>query len=472
MFVGRKEELKLLNEVYHSAKSELVIIYGRRRIGKSSLVNHFAKNKSSFYTFEALEGETTQVQLRHFTELLKKQMNDPILESVHFKTWEAAFSYFTERFINQEEKRGEKKIIFFDEIQWMAAGRNRLISILKYYWDNQWKNKKIMLILCGSVASFMLKKIIKSKALYGRITLEILLKGLRANEAYAMFDNTRSKEEILKYLLVFGGVPKYLEEINLNRSFNHNMNKLCFSSHGLMLHEVNRIFYSQFKEARTYLRIVLLLQERIYSFNNISQKLSIASGGGLRQYLEQLEQAEIIKSFIPFDKSRKSKIKKYTLFDEYLIFYFKYIEPNLRIIEESSSERVFETLTTNSFDSWLGLAFERFCLKHSGILARLMGFEEDVLLASPYFGRNDDQFQIDLLYKRADNVITVCEIKHKKNKITTRIVPDMEKKCSLLKIPRGYTMEKALISLHGPDTALRDTRYFDYYVTLDDIFSS
>lgn len=469
MFVGRKNELKLLDEAYHSNKSELVVVYGRRRIGKSSLVKNFAENKAFYYTFEAIEEETTHGQLQHFTDLLKKQFNDPILDSVYFKTWEAVFTYLTEK-IGHTRNRKKKAILFFDELQWMAAGRSKLISVLKYFWDNHWKDKKVMLILCGSVASFMVKKVILSKALYGRISLEILLKGLKPNEAYTLFNKRKSKEEILKYLLIFGSVPKYLEEINPGRSFNQNMNRLCFSSQALMVHEVDKIFYSQFREARTYLRIVHLLKNGIYTLNDISTKLGISSGGGLREYIENLERAEIIKSFIPFDRGLKTKIKKYTLFDEYLIFYFKYIEPNLRTINESSSRKIFETLTQESFDSWLGFAFERFCIKHSGMLAGIMGFEEEVLLASPYFGKDDHRFQIDLMYKRADKVITVCEIKYHKSKIGTKIIPEMERKCSLFAPPRGYSLERALISPYGPDNPLNDSKYFNYSITLEDIF--
>jgi hypothetical protein len=113
-----------------------------------------------------------------------------------------------------------------------------------------------MLILCGSVASFMVKKVLRSKALYGRIPLDMLLKGLRAEDAYALIGRKRSKEEALKYLLVFGGVPKYLEDINPNRSFNQNLNRLCFSPHSTLIHEVSRIFYSQFRETRSYLKII------------------------------------------------------------------------------------------------------------------------------------------------------------------------------------------------------------------------
>lgn len=120
----------------------------------------------------------------------------------------------------------------------------------------------------------------------------------------------------------------------------------------------------------------------------------------------------------------------------------------------------------------MGFAFERFCLKHAGYFARIMGFQDEILLASPYFGRGDRRFQVDLVYKRADNVIVVCEVKHKNEPITTAIIPEMEKKCAALSIPRGYTMEKALISLYGPDDALKANGYFNYTVTLDQIFAS
>ena len=468
MFVGRKKELKLLDESYQSEKAELVVIYGRRRIGKSCLVEQFAKNKPHYYAFEAIEGEKTTAQIKHFTTSLKKQIKDPILESVDFKSWEKAFAYITDKIITGKNSK-KKKILFFDELQWMAAGRSKLVSFIKYYWDKHWKNNNVLLILCGSIASFMIKKVLSSNALYGRVTLEILLKGLPANEASCMFKNKRSKEEILKYLMVFGGVPKYLEMIDLNRSFNQNMNKLCFSPRGPMVQEVERLFYSQFREVQNYKEIVSLLKTGIYSLGEISKLLKISSGGGLKLYLENLERAEIIRSYIPFGKNIKSKLRKYSLADEYLHFYFKYIEPNLLMLGESVSERLFETLTGDSFNQWLGFAFERFCFKHAGILADCMGFKDEVLLVSPYFAKRDQKFQIDLLYLRAGKVITVCEIKHLKEPVGKGIIPEMTRRCALLEIPRGYSIEKALVSLYGPDHALRESGYFNHYITLEDI---
>jgi len=465
MFVGRRKELELLEDAYYSTKSELVVIYGRRRIGKSSLVNHFAREKPYFFPFEAVEGETTQNQIRHFTVSLRKHTGDQLLDHVDFKNWEQVFSYITDRLI-PVRNGAEKIIIFFDELQWMAAGRTKLISLLKYYWDNQWKDKHVLLILCGSVASFMTRKVLKSNALYGRINLEILLKSLPADEAALLFRGKRSKEEILKYLMVFGGVPKYLEEINLDRSFNQNINRLCFSPHGPLVNEVERLFYNQFRETQIYKKIVDLLKTGIFSLEEISRRVGLSSGGGLKFYLNNLEQAEIIRSFIPFGRGFKSKYRKYALFDEFLSFYFKYIEPHRATITGGEADRLFETLTGESFDIWMGFAFERFCLRHSGLLAQRMGFRDVVLLAAPHFGKDDQKFQVDLLYQRTDRVITVCEIKYRDKPITREIIPGMDRKCRLLDIPPGYTIEKALISLYGPDESLKKTTYFHHSITL------
>ncbi len=475
MFIGRKNELQFLEDAYASNKSCLAVIYGRRRIGKSALVKQFSLDKPYFLSFEAVENEDTEGQIQHFTSTLKQQVTDSSLANIRFKQWHDVFTYLTDKVIGKEgfNRSSEKKpVLFLDEFQWMAAGRNRLVSLVKYFWDNHWKDENLMLILCGSVASFMVKKVLSSQALYGRTNLEIHLRGLLPYEAAQLFMNKRSPEEVLKYQLLFGGVPKYLEEISLNRSFNWNVNRLCFRKNSLMLKEINRIFYSQFREIKTYLRIVKLLENGIYSLDEISKKLGIPSGGGLKDYLTNLELAEIIRTYIPYDKSMRTKLRKYTLSDEFLIFYFKFMEPNLRTIEESSSQRLFEAFSRENFNVWLGFAFERFCVKHAAYLSRLMGFEDDVLAASPHFERGSRRFQVDLVYKRMDNVITLCEIKHHNKEISPAVIPGMEQRIEFLEVPRGFTVEKALISLYGPDKALRESGYFDHHVVLDQLLGS
>jgi hypothetical protein len=237
-----------------------------------------------------------------------------------------------------------------------------------------------------------------------------------------------------------------------------------------MLTEIDKVFYNQFREARIYFNIVKELKADIRSLNDIAGKLKMTSSGGLKRYLTNLEQAEIIRAHIPWDKKTNSKTIKYSLSDEYLRFYFRYIEPNRRAIRDAKKpRRLFETLTKNSLQVWLGLAFERFCIKHADTLSLLMGFQEQVLYAGSVFEKHHRQFQIDLLYKRADNVITVCEIKFYNQEISTKIIPEMKKKLEKLTIPRGYSVETALISLYGPDKSLANSHFFDHTLTAEQI---
>jgi uncharacterized protein len=465
MFIGRQIELDILNRAYKLDKAQLVAIYGRRRIGKSSLVESFLVNKKKCYTFEAIEDQNTESQIQHFIAQLSAQINDPLLNQMIFNNWDDVFKYLTQRVIVKNT------VIFFDELQWMAIKRGKLISLIKYYWDNHWKQKGLMLILCGSIASFMVKKVISSKALYGRINTEILLKGLSPSEASSILKKKRSDEEILNYQLIFGGVPRYLEEINLNKSFLQNINVLCFEKNSLMINEISRVFYSQFREIKTYFKIIELLKHRLCSLEEISTSLGMSSGGGLKEYLVNLEQAEIISSFIPFDRQIRSKIKKYKLADEYTIFYFSFVEPVLRTISNGNTDQLFERVSKNKLDVFLGFAFERFCLKHANYLAKLMNFGNSVEVAAPAFGRNDSKFQVDMVYKRFDKVITICEIKHYNKPVTPEVIIEVEKKKSLIKIPTGYTLETALISTYGASPALLKSDYFNNILTMKQILS-
>lgn len=170
---GRDSELKDLKEKYDSKKAELVVLYGRRRVGKSFLIKNFMEPRPHL-CFEGLEKERRKIQIEHFVHQLKKQIPDKLLQKVHFDNWEDVFDYLTDYL----QRQNDKIIIFFDEFQWMSSGQGHLVALLKYYWDNRWRELPVMLILCGSIASFMVKKVIRSKALYGRTTLQMHIRKL------------------------------------------------------------------------------------------------------------------------------------------------------------------------------------------------------------------------------------------------------------------------------------------------------
>jgi len=462
MFIGRMRELSKLNELHNKKKSTLAVIYGRRRIGKSVLVEHFIENKK-YLKFQGLEGLQTPDQIASFTRDLAQQINDPLLKKARFTNWEDIFDFLTDYF-----KKNPKTIFFIDEFQWLAASQSSLVSIMQKYWETSWKKQNIMLILCGSISSYMVKNVIKSTAFFGRIDWAYGLPALSVDESLKMLKSKRNIHEVFKYLLIFGGIPKYLESIKPNKSFEQNMTELFFKEDSFLLNEYEKIFYSQFKEHLNYKKIVKALTKEALSLQQVAKLLKFPSGGGVKSYLENLENALFISSYTPFNRGLKSKLKLYKLTDEYLRFYFKFILPNQKIIKTSTNKDLFTLLTKKNLDIWLGFAFENFCLKNAMAIAEKLGFADKVLTYGPFFKQGDNRFQCDLIFNRSDDTITLCELKYYSTPVTTKVISEVEKKCQQLPVPKGFTLEKALITEFPPDQSVIDAEYFHHILTVDD----
>jgi AAA+ ATPase superfamily predicted ATPase len=465
MFVGRVEELNKLEKEYNTNEARLCVIYGRRRVGKTELIRKFSLKKRSIL-LEGIEGQQTKIQIALVTKQLAKQIEDPLLEQIQFKTWIQFFDYIT-TFLGKSKKR---TIVVLDEIQWMAAGQTKLISILKHYWDTHWIRMNVQFILCGSVASYVVKKVLRSKALYGRVHFEMLLTELKPNEA-AKILNRRGTKEILTYLTLFGGIPRYLKQIDQSYSLAQNLDMQCFEKNGFFVEEVNRVFYSQFKEAQVYRRIIILLSKQNLSLKEISKKLKIPSGGGLKSYLENLEMSRFIKSYIPLN-GKSAKQRKYKLFDEYLCFYFKYIKSNIGIINETEKGSLFSKVISRNWKPWLGNAFERFCVKNAIYLSEKMEFSDEVL---KFGGLSGKGFQFDLVYYRDGNIITFCEVKYSENLIGTEVISEFEEKIENFKASSIFlkkdniTIERVLIAPFDVDNSLKKSKYFHKILTLESI---
>lgn len=464
-FIGREPELKHLNRLYRQKESQLVVIYGRRRVGKSTLVEQFVEGKKHL-RFEGLEGSKTPGQINQVLADLNRQVNDPLLQQIKIDSWLPIFDYLTKLFSSSNERY----VLFLDELQWLAANQKKLVSIIKKYWDNHWSKQNVMLILCGSVSSYMIKRVISSNALYGRINWELCLQPLNPLESFELLDGKRNLDEILQYTLIVGGIPKYLREVNPNKSFDQNINNMFFTKNGIFVNDYTRIFYGQFREHKIYEKIVRFIKDSPKTLKEISEKLNIPSSGGVKSYLDNLEKALFVTSFIPYDKIN-SKLKKYKLTDEYLRFYFKYVEPHLKLISTNHKRDLFNQLVKPVWNGWLGLAFENYCLKNALFLSELMGFDDRVENFGPYFHRQDEKFQIDLLYLRTDKVITLCEIKYSQQPVPVSVINEVERKCKLISVPHGYTLEKALISRFGPEKSLQELGYFHHTIQVGDFFS-
>lgn len=468
-FQGRSAEIKILKDEYKKDQSSLVVIYGRRRVGKSALIHHFSKDLI-FLHFDGLEHESTINQIEHFKNQLKAQVNDPLLEDIVWKAWSKPLDYLT-RYIQDQNK---KVVVFFDEYQWLSCQQSKLTSLIKSYWDNQWsKSNKFYLVFCGSVSSFMVKKVVHSKSLYGRINLEMQINPLPLNDIFLMLRHKRSESECLKYYLVFGGIPKYFESIVLNKSLPQNIQDLCFTKTAEYFNEYEKIFYSQFKEPKTYERIISFLNLGPKSYSEIIRELKIKDGGGAKSYLTNLE----IAGFIQIKSSlfQKNKVKKYFISDEFLRFYHKYILPNKAIINQGFSKDLFKSKIQPVWASWLGYSFELFCRKNALLLAQIMGFASEVQNVGSFSLPGEKNLnkgcQFDLIYHRGD-VLTVCEVKYSESPIGLDVVDEMKSKLKIaLPFFKDYsTIEFALIAPSGITMGLKNSNFFHHVVVLSDLF--
>jgi len=470
MFIGREYELKIIEQAIVSKRAELGIVYGRRRIGKSTLLKQAAPKKNTLY-FEALQGVSLKKQIEHFTYQLSKQTNTPIILA---RNWHEAFDALT---LHIKKKR---RYVVFDEFPWMAAGRGELVALFKYYWDNYWKqNLNLTAVICGSVANFILNHIVHSKALHNRKTFEIRLQPLSAGESKLFFKKLRSEHEICKFLIVFGGIPKYLEQIDPHTSFENNLDRLCFQKSGFFINEFETIFKEQFKVIKTYEKIARELAKKNCSKEELSKKLNIGSGGGLTEYLKTLEKADFVKIFTPVSPSIRQdvKTKKNVLWDEWLRFYFRYVEPNKKIIEMNTTPGLFNKVAGKSLDIFLGLSFEQLCMRNLPALLDSIGCDmHQIVNFGPFFrqrgrGKNKEEgLQVDIMLHRKGQILTLFECKYSTKPIGTTVISEVERKIRFLKAPRNFTVERILITGSGITPALQKSDYFHHILGVEDLF--
>ncbi len=456
-FIGRDNYTKKLNNLWKQRKSRLISIYGRRRVGKTALIKDFSRDKKA-YLFEAIEGEETKTQVKHFLHQLSLMTGETHIRDLDYQDWAPVFDLLSQKIFQEKSL-----VLCFDELSWMAASRSRLIGYLKFYWDNKWQDHPhLMVILCGSVASWMVKNVVRSKALYGRISENILVEPLRPFEVAEFIGKHRGQREILEYLLCFGGVPKYLEEFDFSQSIQLNIEKTCFSPSGFFVNEAEKIFYNQFSETRVYQAIVKNLLKGPLSLKDISEKLTIPSGGGLKVYLDNLIAAGIVEKFQNIRNFHPSQTYRYHLVDEFLKFYYQFIRPHIAEIQHAEWPNRFEKFTAGSWFPFLGYAFERFCLKNRYVIAELLGFGGKVVSVGSVVDTTSGGFQYDLVYVRSDGVITLCEAKYLSEPPSTRYIKEFEEKLKRTHFPKGLTVEKVLLCNHAPSEALVESGYFHH----------
>lgn len=462
-FIGRKHELKSLRDLTQKKTSSLVVLKGRRRIGKSRLAKEFAA-KYKFLSFVGLAptgGVTAADQREEFARQLSVNLNlPPILAN----DWSNIFTHLA-----RETKTG-RVVILFDEISWMGSKDGSFLAKLKNAWDLEFKNNpKLILILCGSVSSWIEENILKSTGFVGRLSLVLNLEELRLDEANQFLNSIgfcNSIYERFKVLSITGGVPRYLEEINPSKLADENIKALCFKSSGILFREFNDIFLDIFaRRSKVYEEITLALVEAKKELGDIAKAIGIQKSGHLSEYLSDLVQSGFIKRDYVWKvkNSRESKLSYYRLSDNYLRFYLKYISPNKGRIESGHfNDKALSTLP--AFDSIMGLQFENLVLRSRNLIFQKLHIDSvDVINDNPYFQRPQQRIkgcQIDYLIQLKSNILYACEIKFSRQKVGAEVISQMKQKLDKFVLPRGFAIIPVLIHVNGISDNVRDSDYF------------
>lgn len=427
-FVGRKQELRKMAGVINSEKPGIVVIYGRRRVGKSSLIFKALQGKKALF-FEGLENQSKADQIQNFCIQLKRQTNIKVERPPN--NWTEVFLL-----LEDELKKGRCCLVL-DEFQWMANYRTEIISSLKMVWDQYFsKIPGVSLILSGSIASFMMTKVVRSNALYGRTDLVINLKPFLLKETKEMLPKY-GDQELLEAQMVFGGIPKYLELLKSQSSLYLAIDQLCFEENGYFLFEYDRIFVSHFGRNEDYRKIVKVLAQFPYGLyrQDLATKASLNMGGGFSNLLMDLESAGFISSHRPLDKASNSKLIRYILSDEFLRFYFAFMN-NDKKKRKFDNEKFNDIIHTPRFYNWKGRAFELLCMMHSQKIAEVLGFSGIKFNTGPYFKKSTKSqpgIQIDLCFDRADHVLTLCEMKTGAKTHGLKALDEISKRAELMR---------------------------------------
>lgn len=470
-FVGRKKEMKYIADTTKTGEANILIVYGRRRIGKTELIEH-TLHERNLLKLEGVEDGNTKAQMNRVLYQLSKALDDKHITHMQFDTWLELFD-----FIANKISVG-KWTLYLEEVQWLADYKNELISDLKYVWDNTLRhNPELLLVLCGSSPSFMQNQVVHSKALYNRSIYELNLGEFSLIETKELLVN-RSHREIMDAYLTVGGIPEYLKRINRYSSIQIGICEESFKKDSYFSNEKKRIFISSFATNVHYQQIVdYLSQIKFATKQDIEKYLHIKGGGSLTSVLKDLELCGFIERYVPYQADSNSNLARYCIADSYLRFYFKFISPlSQRIVQGDYNRTPLHALNKESYEKWLGLSFERFCRNHSQLIAIIIGFSAVRYKSGAFFDRKTTKentgYQIDLMFDRADHVLTICEIKYTQSKIGPEVIEEFEKKLSLLPDARKKTIEKVLISASGATDTLFARAYFDRIITLDDIFDA
>ena len=484
MLIGREKEIKKLNELYHSEDAELIALYGRRRVGKTYLIDEVFRDRLNFRHagLSPIDSEKENVKAHLMKDQLTHFFRSLTMQGYKGKktpeSWLEAF-YMLEDLLVEKYKDNERIVVFLDEMQWLDTPKAKFMTGFEAFW-NGWAchRKNLMVIVCGSSSSWILTNIINNHGgLYGRVTFEIKLKPFTLRECEQFLTSKEicmSRYDVIQAYMMVGGIPYYLRYFNKRLSLAQNINEIFFADEAPLKDEFNRMFASLFKNAEPIKQIIKAIASKNKGITRkeLSEITGVTDSGEVSRQLNALIAGDFIIKYKSFGDNKRDEI--YKLVDPFSYFYLTFLDKssdnrNIDWINIEDSSRVL---------SWKGYAFENVCWNHIHqikMALQIGGVSTTEALWSKRGDENTRGTQIDLIIVRKDNVVHMCEIKFYNEEFEVdkdyHLILERRKKILREEIPKRATIHNTLITTYG----LRKTNYFGdfvHVVTIDQLFEN
>ncbi|WEV69417.1 ATP-binding protein [Bifidobacterium sp. ESL0775] len=444
MFVGREEELEALEDMYESGRYEMMVIYGRRRVGKTSLIDEFSKDKWTFY-FTASQ-KSTKLNLEVFSRQMFRFFGIPELPA--FTDWRGALDFFV-RMTKTSQENGKGHFVFvFDEFPYAAQADPTLPSVLQNAIDHGFKQSEVMMILSGSNQGFMESEVLGGKSpLYGRRTGQIRLEPFDYYDA-AKFLPDVSNEERVRYYATFGGTPYYLARLRPSRGFKRNVTDLMFRKAGLLYEEPTMLLREETREPASYFSVLQAIANGSSTPKRIAEHAGV-DASNVARYLNVLADLGLVKRNLPFgDNPQKSHKGMYVIADPFFAFWFRFVGTNVDVIENGKGpETAEETLAGEAFSTYVGQRFESVCLQWVARRSRAGDLPFPVTRFGKWWGNNPaahEQTDIDVVAANGDGQLLIGECKWRNTFNVTEAIGKLEGRVGL--VP-GFTAARTRLAL-------------------------
>ena len=406
--VARQEQIELIEETLTINKSSFVAFTGRRRVGKTFLINQKYSSKMCL-SVTGIQGVSTRQQISNFIQKIEEHSKQRILSKP--SNWQDAFLILKNYL--QTLPKTKKQVIFIDELPWMCNAKNGLLQLIAHLWNDYLsKEKHFVLVICGSSTAWITQKIINDKGgLHNRITHSVHLKPFTLAETKAFFAERKmnlTHNAIAELYMTMGGIPFYLENIKRGESPMKAVERMCFADNGLLKNEYQNLYKALFNYPENHEAIVatLALSNSGISREELIKKSKVQAGGPFTRAMNDLLLSGFVVEDVPNGKLKKGSL--YRLIDEFSVFHHRFIKKN-----KKAGNDVWQTITASqSYKVWKGFAFETLCKKHIQEIKNALGIKNVYTTTNSFSYKNEKGgFQIDLLIDRNDNVINLCECK-------------------------------------------------------------